>query len=308
MPVALTAATPVPQASANQAIAVPAALFSGKRSRQILDAQVLLDRAGFSPGAIDGYGGSNTRRAVEAYQRATGIRVTGNVDTALLSALKQAHGAETLIRYRISEGDAAGPFRPVPGGMEAMAELEALTYERASEALAERFHMSEELLTALNEQADLTKAGTEILVVCGGKPELGVKVARIEVDKANSVVRAFASDGELLATYPATVGSSAFPSPSGRMTVRALAPSPKYYFSPEGRNWGPDQNLTIAAGPNNPVGSTWIDLSEEGYGIHGTPDPSLIGKTASHGCVRLTNWDAEELGKAVEPGTVVEFL
>ena len=92
------------------------------------------------------------------------------------------------------------------------------------------------------------------------------------------------------------------------MEVRAIAPVPKYYFNPEGREWGPNQNLVIAAGPNNPVGSTWIDLTRDGYGIHGTPDPRLIGKTASHGCVRLTNWDAEELATAVAQGTRVEFV
>ena len=133
-------------------------------------------------------------------------------------------------------------------------------------------------------------------------------VTRIEVDGPAGALRAYAADGRLLASYPASVGSADFPSPSGQMEVRAIAPAPAYYFSPEGRDWGPDKRLTIAPGPNNPVGSTWIDLTKEGYGIHGTPDPRLIGKTQSHGCVRLTNWDAQELAKAVEAGTTVEFL
>lgn len=116
------------------------------------------------------------------------------------------------------------------------------------------------------------------------------------------------SDGKLLASYPATIGSDRFPSPSGSMEVRAIAAEPIYYFDPTGRDWGPDEKLTIAAGPNNPVGSTWIDLTKEGYGIHGTPEPRLIGKTASHGCVRLTNWDAAELSRAVDKGTEVIFV
>jgi lipoprotein-anchoring transpeptidase ErfK/SrfK len=192
--------------------------------------------------------------------------------------------------------------------MEEMAKLDTLAYESPAEALAERFHMARALLEALNPGADYGKAGTQILVTATKVRVLEGKVARIEVDGANSTLRAYGAEDKLLATFPATVGSSEFPSPSGRMTVRTLAPDPVYYFSPEGRSWGPDRKLTIAAGPNNPVGSTWIDLSEEGYGIHGTPDPRLIGKTASHGCVRLTNWDAKALGKAIEVGTVVEFI
>lgn len=287
---------------------VPAGLLSGKRSQRILEAQVLLDRAHFSPGVIDGYSGGNTRRAVEAYQRANGMAVIGKADEGLIAALRSAHGGETLTRYTVTDADAAGPFRNIPAGMEAMAELDVLAYGSAAEALAERFHMAREFLEALNPGADFAKAGTEIVVVALQDQALKAKVKRIEVDAARARLRAYGSDGKLLASYPATVGSNQFPSPSGSMTVRTLAPEPKYYFSPEGRDWGPDRKLTIAAGPNNPVGSTWIDLSKDGYGIHGTPDPRLIGKTASHGCVRLTNWNARALGQAVEAGTVVEFV
>jgi lipoprotein-anchoring transpeptidase ErfK/SrfK len=137
---------------------------------------------------------------------------------------------------------------------------------------------------------------------------LPAKVAKIEVDKVGAELRAFDASGKLLASYPATVGSADFPSPNGEMEVRAVAATPTYYFNPEGRSWGPDERLTIAAGPNNPVGSTWIDLSRPGYGIHGTPQPELIGKTSSHGCVRLTNWDAEQLSRAVTTGTSVVFV
>lgn len=285
---------------------VPAGVFSGQRSREVFEAQVLLDRGRFSPGVIDGYDGGNTRKAVEAFQRANGLEVTGRVDAALLSRLRS--GGDLFTGYTITEADVNGPFVDVPDGMEAMAELDRLAYESPAEALAERFHMAQAFLEALNPQADFAKAGTEIVVVAARGGALGGSVTRIEVDEANSAVRAYANDGSLLATFPATVGSAEFPSPSGEMTVRAIAPEPKYYFSPEGRDWGPDRNLTIAAGPNNPVGGTWIDLSKEGYGIHGTPDPRLIGKTASHGCVRLTNWDAKALAEAVEEGATVTFL
>jgi lipoprotein-anchoring transpeptidase ErfK/SrfK len=213
-----------------------------------------------------------------------------------------------LQRYTVTAEDVAGPFVTVPDDMESQAQLGQLGYESPAEALAERFHMAESFLKALNPGADFGTAGTAITVIVPGGNEVGAEVARIEVDKAASAVRAFAADGKLVATYPATVGSSTFPSPDGSMEVTAIAPAPTYHFDPEGRDWGPDKKLTIAAGPNNPVGGTWIDLSKEGYGIHGTPDPKLIGKTSSHGCVRLTNWDAEELAKAVSKGTKVEFV
>jgi len=212
-----------------------------------------------------------------------------------------------LRRYTLTDEDVSGPFHQIPSGFAAMAELDRLTYERPSEKIAEKFHMGENFLRALNPGVDFGRSGAEILVVRLGNEQLDRPVTRIEVDKALSAVRAYAEDGTLLATYPATVGSSTFPSPDGSMTVTAVAPDATYHFDPEGRSWGPDERLTIAAGPNNPVGGIWIDLSKDGYGIHGSPDPQLIGKTSSHGCVRLTNWDARQLAQAVSSGTVVEF-
>jgi len=287
---------------------LPDQVFSKKRSRDVLAAQVMLDRARFSPGVIDGYGGGNTARAVKAYQRETGMAPTGHVDGALLAALR-SDGAEPIVkRYALTEADFAGPFGDLPKGMEALSEVEATHYESVAEAIAEKFHMSQELLRALNPSIDRAAPGDAITVVATRAVPIDGTVTRIEIDGLAAALRAYASDGRLLAAYPATVGSGDFPSPNGKMEVRAIAATPAYYFSPEGRNWGPDKRLTIAPGPNNPVGSTWIDLTKEGYGIHGTPDPRLIGKTSSHGCVRLTNWDAQELAKAVEKGTTVEFL
>lgn len=286
----------------------PGNIFSGSRSKDALVAQVLLDHSRHSPGVIDGVVGGNTTRAIEAFQRANGLTVDGRISAELLRRLASENPGEMVQRYTITDADVAGPFVEVPGGMEAMAKLDQLGYQSPAEALAEKFHMAQSFLSALNPGADFGKAGTEILVVRAGDKRLEAKVSRIEVDKAAARLRAYTSEGKLVATYPATVGSNVFPSPSGTMEVRAVSSAPKYYFDPEGREWGPDEKLTIAAGPNNPVGSTWIDLSKEGYGIHGTPDPKLIGKTASHGCVRLTNWDAAELAKAVTQETTVEFV
>lgn len=287
---------------------LPASLFAGQRSIEVLLVQVLLDRARHSPGAIDGIMGGNTTRAIAAYRRKHGLAAEGGIGSSLLSRLRDEQSSGVFQTYTITDADLDRPFPEVPSGMEEQAELAKVGYERSSEALAEKFHMAESFLTALNPGVDFRKVGTRINVVAASPDQLPSKIARIEVDKGQGIVRAFASDGQLVATYPATIGSGDFPSPSGRMEVRALAPAPKYYFDPSGRSWGPDRKLVIAAGANNPVGSTWIDLTKEGYGIHGTPEPDLIGKTASHGCVRLTNWDAAELGQAVEKGTVVEFV
>lgn len=286
----------------------PSDVFSGSRSKDVLMAQVLLDRSRFSPGVIDGYMGENTRRAIRAFQRANGMDVTSEVSTALLKKLSDIDAKPLFQTYTISEDDVNGPFVDVPSSMTAMAKLENLAFETPLELLGEKFHMDREFLEALNPGVDFGKAGTKITVVAPGEQSLPSKVARIKIDKASESVRAYSSDGKLLARYPATIGSNTFPSPSGSMEVKAIAAEPKYYFDPEGREWGPDEELTIAAGPNNPIGGTWIDLSKEGYGIHGSPDPQMVGKRASHGCVRLTNWDASELASSVQTGATVEFV
>lgn len=287
---------------------IPEGVFSGKRSRDVFLVQVLLDRAHFSPGEIDGYYGGNTARAIKAWQRSKGMETSGQIDAALISALKEAQGETVIERHELTEVDLAGPFGDIPSDMVAMAELESTHYESAVEGLAEKFHMSQDALRALNPDMENMSVGDEILVAATGPNPIDGIVTRIEIDTAAASLRAYGKDGKLLASFPATVGSNDFPSPNGEMEVRTLAPAPAYYFSPEGRDWGPDKKLTIAPGPNNPVGSTWIDLTKEGYGIHGTPDPQNIGKTASHGCVRLTNWDARQLGKAIQTGTKVDFL
>lgn len=297
-------------------LAMPAALFvatamhapasAQQGASRILEAQILLDRAHHSPGVIDGKAGGNTRRAVMAFERASGLPADGKLDPELMKRLRAGSGEPLLVDYRIEEADVTD-LVDVPDGMEAQAGLARLGFETAREALAEQFHMSQGLLGRLNPGAAF-KPGDTIRVVRPGANELGTEVARIEVDKAAGELRAMDAHGKLLASYPATIGSERFPSPSGSMEVRAIAPKPTYYFDPSGRDWGPDKRLTIAAGPNNPVGSTWIDLTKEGYGIHGTPEPRLIGKTPSHGCVRLTNWDVGELSRAVVQGTNVVFV
>ena len=274
---------------------------------KVLAVQVMLDRERHSPGVIDGRDGGNTRRAVAAFEKANDLRVDGKIDPEVIRLLEERHKGPLFQEHVIADEDIAN-LVDLPVGMEAHSRLASLGFETALEALAEKFHMSQRLMTRLNPNVDFGVVGNTIRVVRPGSNDGAFKIARIEIDKSSSELRALDADGKLVATYPATIGSEAFPSPSGTMEVRAIAAAPKYYFDPKGRSWGPDKRLTIAAGPNNPVGSTWIDLTKDGYGIHGTPDPRLIGKTPSHGCVRLTNWDAQELSRAVSAGTVVEFM
>ena len=297
-----------PATSATPSVEAPDTAFTPKRTRQILTAQILLDRARFSPGVIDGLGGANVSHAVREFRQAHGLPAGDQIDELLLTKLREVVPGPVFVRHSVSEADLGRPYvSSVPKDFAEQAKLEHVGYTGAAEALAERFHVTEELLLALNPSAELDKVGAEILVPASRAGKIEAEVARIEVDKNASAVRVFGPDKKLIAVYPATIGSADMPSPEGSMQVKAVATEAAYYFDPEKLQFGPDKKLEIAAGPNNPVGGVWIDLSKDGYGIHGAPEPRLIRKTSSHGCVRLTNWDAHELARAVKPGVEVEF-
>jgi lipoprotein-anchoring transpeptidase ErfK/SrfK len=275
----------------------------------VVKLQVLLDRLGYSPGVIDGQMGSNVRKAVAAASQVTGVAYTV-VDEATLDAELDRTGGPAFAQYVITPEDVAGPFaESIPTDYAEKAKMPAMSFTSPAEMLAERFHMAQNYLEQLNPDVNFYRAGTTIRVVAVGQ-NVERSVAHIEADKANEQVRAYDEAGRLIAAYPATIGSSDTPSPSGLVQVDRVAIDPNYTYNPkvnfvQGTN---TKVLTIPPGPNGPVGSIWIALSKPTYGIHGTPEPDRIGKTNSHGCVRLTNWDAAELARLVTKGVTVEFI
>lgn len=276
---------------------------------EITALQVFLDREGISPGVIDGKMGQNVNKALVAWQEMTGETIDPNNAEDVLERLRLSGGL-AITSYTITPGDAAGPFvAAIPEDYAQKAQLPELSYTSTAEKLAEKFHMDEAYLRALNPGVDFTIPGTIIKVVAPGEAKKG-EVARIVANKGLKQVFAYGADGALIAAYPASIGSADTPSPSGIVTVERIAFNPGYTYNPkinfqQGTN---DKILSIPPGPNGPVGTVWMALSKPTYGIHGTPEPSKIGRTQSHGCIRLTNWDATELAKMVKPGVTVEFI
>jgi lipoprotein-anchoring transpeptidase ErfK/SrfK len=294
----------------NAAIFVEDANAARGASPIVLKAQVLLDRAGASPGIIDAYAGGNVAKAVAAVEDVLGLNADGILDRQVWDAIGGDSAPPVLVQYTITAEDLAYPFlQQVPQDYALQAQLPGLNYTSPEEMFGERFHMNVKLLAALNPAADFRRAGTTIWVAAVEGQAVAGKIARIEADKTRRQLRAYDAENRLIVAYPATIGSPDNPSPSGEHVVKGVAHDPIYYYDP--KNFVQGQNLEqleLPAGPNNPVGSVWIDLSEPSYGIHGTPEPALIDKTGSHGCVRLTNWDAEELASLVEPGVPVSFI
>ncbi|MEO8811341.1 MAG: L,D-transpeptidase family protein [Caulobacteraceae bacterium] len=312
-PSTITSPAPAPSADpiarAIDRAALPASGAVARRDL-LIRVEVLLDRAHFSPGVIDGTAGANLEAALADFQTARKIPARGVLDAGTVAALAAADPAPVIATYEIAQADEEGPFiGAVPRTIEDQAKLPALGYTSPVQELAERFHMSEALLKTLNPGVDFTRAGTLILVARAGGGDLPGPVAKVEVDKTVGRVRALAADGMVLASFPATVGSTERPAPSGTFAVTAVAPRPDYTHDPKRLTFGDASKgvLVVKPGPNNPVGSTWIGLNRPTYGIHGAPDPGRVGKTASHGCVRLTNWDAAALGRAVKKGMPVVF-
>ncbi len=315
-PAVAPAAVPVPPSSLAATINGQDFVVDGDadtRMRVLMRAQIILDRRHWSPGVIDGTPGSNMKLALQAFQAAQGLPVNGALDAATWAKLIAADNLPVVRTYDITADDVAGPFAaPVTKGDYAeMAKRKSMTWMSPLEAIAEHAHMDQALVKTLNPGVDFAHAGATIIIADTARPPLS-PVASIIVDKGLGELRAMNAAGTVIAVYPATVGSSERPAPSGSWAVRAVAPAPSYTFDPTRLTFktkgGGKAKLTVPPGPNNPVGSTWIDLTRDTYGIHGTPEPEDVGKVASHGCVRLTNWDAHELGMAVKAGTKVTFV
>jgi lipoprotein-anchoring transpeptidase ErfK/SrfK len=269
----------------------------------ILRAQVLLERAHFSPGEIDGGGGDNTRRAIAAFQRSRDLPDSGRLDEATWAALN-ADTAPVLVDYTITTGDAAGPFVEVSDDMMENAELASLGYANVAEALGEKFRASPKLLRRLNPGKPLDIAGTELRVPNLADVAPPAAAASIVVDKSESTVELLDAEGKTLAQYPASTGSEHDPLPVGEWKITGVSLDPAFHYNPE-LFWDADPahaKARIAPGPNNPVGVAWIDLSKPHYGIHGTPEPATVGKSQSHGCIRVTNWSAREIAQSLKAG------
>lgn len=269
----------------------------------ILRAQILLDRAHFSPGEIDASFGGNMRNAISAYQANRGLTVSGVIDAATWSSLNK-DDLPVLSSYKITDTDAAGPFVAIPASMLAKSKLPSLAYASATEALGEKFHVSPRLLMQLNAGKHFDKAGEEIIVPNVLSPEPLPAATSVVVDRSDASVSLLDAEGKIIARYPASSGSKYDPLPVGNWKINGVSSNPVFHYNPK-LFWDAkpkSEKAKIPAGPNNPVGVVWVDLSKEHYGIHGTPEPSKIGKTESHGCIRLSNWDATSFAAAVSPG------
>lgn len=276
--------------------------------------QTALARAAFSPGLIDGKPGRKTALAIELFQRARGIAPAGKVDEATAEALALNAATAWTKAYRITDADVDLITGPIPEDWNERATLEVCGYATLHELVAERGWCSMELVQLLNPGVDLESLAAGSTVELPDVPDVfkpqskGITgIVRLEVDQTNKVVRAFDKERTVIALFHCSIAAAEEHRPSGDLTVQVVVTDPDYTFDPA--VWPEVTNvsskLRIAPGPRNPVGLAWIGLSKPGYGLHGTVRPQDIGKTGSHGCFRLTNWDALRLVRSVRVGTAV---
>lgn len=287
----------------------------------VLRAQVLLDRAHFSSGVLNGKAGQNTASALKFYQEQNSLPSTGRLDRATYDRLVADIGSiDAVVQYTLTQQDIDGPYHWIPANVYEQAGMACECYASALEMLDERFHTVTDVLEKLNPSVAFNRLTVgQTLWVPNVEPfnanrlekTSEVKpIARIRVNKGGRYVNALAADGSIVFHFPTSVGSEYDPSPTGRYTVSAVQWHPVFHYSPQLYSDVPDSRprATLPPGPNSPVGVVWIATSKDHVGIHGTPLPHTIGLAESHGCVRLANWDAARLAAAVKPGVVVEFV
>jgi lipoprotein-anchoring transpeptidase ErfK/SrfK len=279
------------------------AVGPGATGARVIRAQILLGSARFSPGEIDGRYGDDLAIAIKGYQENHGLKPTGIVNTEMWQLL-DAQAGPLLITYTITAADVKGPFEPIPSKAEDQAKLRWMGWESPQEELGEKFHMSPKLLAELNPGAKFDTAGEQITVV-NVRLAPARRASRVVVSKSKRTVTALGTGDKVLAQYPATIGDSHDPLPIGDWKILSVIRDPWFNWDPV-HYWNVDPERAterLAPGPNNPVGTVWMGLSKAHYGIHGTPDPGHIRHEESYGCIRLTNWDANDLSHMVVPGT-----
>jgi len=280
-----------------------AAVAPGATGARVIRAQILLGCARFSPGEIDGRYGDDLAIAIKGYQENHGLKSTGIINAEMWELL-DSHTGPLLIIYTITAADVKGPFEPIPSKAEEQAKLKWMGWESPQEELGEKFHMSPRLLAELNPGAKLDTAGEQI-TVANVRLAPVQRASRVVVSKSKRTVTALGAGDKVLAQYPATMGDSHDPLPIGDWKILNVIRDPWFNWDPV-HYWNVDPERAterLAPGPNNPVGEVWMGLSKAHYGIHGTPDPGHIRHEESYGCIRLTNWDANDLSHMVVAGT-----